>query len=52
MERKLSARSSTRLLVPVAMIALMSFGPSMARAQTGSQSQNARSAIATSGSGE
>jgi hypothetical protein len=50
MEQKL--RSSTRLLIRLAMIALTGFGLSVANAQTGSQSQNTRSAVATSGSGQ
>ncbi len=52
MKRKLIGRSSTRLLIPLAMIALTGLGPSVASAQTSSQSQNTRSAAATSGSGQ
>ena len=52
MERKLIGRSSTRLLIPLAMIALTGLGLSVASAQTSSQSQNTRSAAATSGSGQ
>src|SRR3974390_702361 len=44
--------SSTRLLIPLAMIALTVLGDSVASAQTNSQSQNSRSATATSGSGQ
>src|SRR6516162_5300121 len=44
--------SSTRLLIPLAMIALTGLGVSVASAQTSSQSQNTRSATATSGSGQ
>jgi hypothetical protein len=52
MERKLIGRSSTRLLIPLAMIALTGLGLSVASAQTSSQSQNTRSVAATSGSGQ
>jgi hypothetical protein len=52
MERKLIGRSSTRLLIPLAMIALSGLGLSVASAQASSQSQNTRSAAATSGSGQ
>ena len=44
--------SSTRLLIPLAMIALTGLGVSVASAQTSSQWQNTRSATATSGSGQ
>src|SRR5499427_9713804 len=46
MERKLIGRYSTRLLIPLAMIALTGLGLSVASAQT------TRSAAATSGSGQ
>jgi hypothetical protein len=57
MGRKPIGTSSTRLLIPLAMVALTGFGLSVASAQTGSQSPtirpaNARSAVATSGSGQ
>jgi hypothetical protein len=52
MRQKLIGRSSTRLLISLAMIALTGLGLSVASAQTSSQSQNARSAAATSGSGQ
>jgi hypothetical protein len=52
MERKQIGRSSTWLLIPLAMIALTGLGLSVASAQTSSQSQNTRSAAATSGSGQ
>ena len=45
-------RSSTRLLIPLAMIALTGLGLSVASAQTSSQSQTTRSASATNGSGQ
>jgi hypothetical protein len=48
MERKLIDRSSTRLLIPLVMIALTGLGISVASAQTSSLSQNPRSAAATS----
>jgi hypothetical protein len=51
MERKRIGRSSTPLLIPLAMIALTGLGLSVASA-TSSQSQNTRSAAATSGSGQ
>jgi hypothetical protein len=51
MERKRIARSSTRLLIHLAMIALTGLGSSVASAQVSSQSQNTRSVAATSGSG-
>jgi hypothetical protein len=51
MERKRIARSSTRLLIPLAMIALMGLGSSVASTQSSAQSQNTRSVAATSGSG-
>jgi len=51
-ERKLIGRSSARLLIPLAMIALTGLGLSVASAQTSSQSQSTRSAAATSGSGQ
>src|SRR6516164_6279871 len=50
MGRKLIGRSSSRLLIPLAMIALTGLGVSVASAQT--SSQNTRSATATSGSGQ
>ena len=50
MERKLIGRSSTRLLI--LLIALTGLGPSVVSAQTSPQSQNTRSAAATSGSGQ
>ena len=52
MRQKLISKSSTRLLIPFAMIALTGLGLSVASAQTSSQSQNTRSAAATSGSGQ
>ena len=52
MRQKLISNSSTRLLIPFAMIALTGLGLSAASAQTSSQSQNTRSAAATSGSGQ
>ena len=52
MQRKLIGRSSTRLLIPLAMIALTGLGLSVANAQTSAQSQNTRRAAATSGSGQ
>ena len=52
MRQKLISKSSTRLLIPFAMIALTGLGLSAASAQTSSQSQNTRSAAATSGSGQ
>jgi hypothetical protein len=57
MGREPIGTSSTRLLIPLAMVALTGFGLSVASAQTGSQSPtirpaNARSAVATSGSGQ
>jgi hypothetical protein len=57
MGRKPIGTSSTRLLIPLAMVALTGFGLSVASAQTGSQSPtirpaNARSAVATRGSGQ
>src|SRR6516162_4295890 len=52
MEGKLIGRSATRLLIPLAMIALTGLSLSLASAQTSSQSQNTRSATATSGSGQ
>jgi hypothetical protein len=52
MERKLIGRSSTRLLIPLAMIALTGLGLSVTSAQTSSQSQYTRNAAATSGSGQ
>jgi hypothetical protein len=56
-QRKLTGRSSTRLLSALAMIALTGLGLSVAGAQTSSQSPtvrpaNTRSAAATSGSGQ
>ena len=42
MQRKLIGRSSTRLLIPLAMIALTGLGLSVANAQTSAQSQNTR----------
>jgi hypothetical protein len=51
MERKRIARSSTRLLIPLAMIALTGLGSSVASTQSSAQSQNTRSVAATSGSG-
>jgi len=51
MERKRIARSSTRLLIPLATIALMGLGSSVASTQSSAQSQNTRSVAATSGSG-
>ena len=57
MGRKLIGRSSSRLLILLAMIGLTGLGVSVASAQTGSQSQIVRpaatsSATATSGSGQ
>ncbi|MGA8697759.1 MAG: hypothetical protein WB689_28780, partial [Xanthobacteraceae bacterium] len=57
MRQKLIGRSSTRLLIPLAMIALTGLGLSVASALTSSQSPtirpaNTRSAVATSGSGQ
>jgi hypothetical protein len=53
MERKLIGRSSsTRLLIPLALIFLPGLGLSVAGAQTSSQSQIVRPASATSGSGQ
>src|SRR5690349_7011353 len=52
MGRKGIGRSSTRLLIPLAMIALTGLGLSVASAQTNPQSQNTRGAVATSGSGQ
>jgi hypothetical protein len=57
MGRKPIGTSSTRLLIPLAMVALTGFGLSVASAQPSSQSPtirpaNARSAVATSGSGQ
>ncbi len=57
MERKRIGRSSNRLLIPLAVIALTGLGLSVADAQTGSQSQplrsaSIRSAAATSVSGQ
>ena len=57
MGRKLIGRSSSRLLILLAMIALTGLGVSVASAQTGSQSQIVRpattsGATATSGSGQ
>src|SRR5215472_8512402 len=53
MNRNLINRCSpTRLLIPLAMIALTGLGLSVASAQTSSQSQTTRSASATSGSGQ
>jgi hypothetical protein len=57
MGREPIGTSSTRLLIPLAMVALTGFGLSVASAQTSSQSPtirpaNARSAVATSGSGQ
>jgi hypothetical protein len=58
MRRKLTRRSSsTRLLIPLAMIALTGLGLSVANAQTSSQSPtirpaNTNAAAATSGSGQ
>ena len=49
---KLIGKSSTRLLIPLAMIVVTGLGLSVASAQTSSQSQNTRSAAATSGSGQ
>jgi hypothetical protein len=51
MERKRIASSSTRLLIPLAMIALTGLGPSVASAQISPQPQNTRSVATTSGSG-
>jgi hypothetical protein len=57
MGRKPIGRSATQLLIPLAMVALTGLGLSVASAQTSSQSPiirsaNARSAVATSGSGQ
>ena len=52
MEGKLIGRSATRLLIPLAMIALTGLSLSLASAQTSAQSRNTRSAAATSGSGQ
>ena len=52
MERKRIGRSSTRLLIPLAIIAVTGLSLSVASAQTSSQSQNTRRAAATSGSGQ
>jgi hypothetical protein len=53
MERKLIARSSTRRLIPLAMIALTGLGLSVAGAQTSLQRPaNTGSAVTTSGSGQ
>ncbi|HEY2533612.1 MAG TPA: hypothetical protein VGJ20_37745 [Xanthobacteraceae bacterium] len=51
MKRKLIGRSSTRLLIPLAMIAL-GLGLPVASAQTSSRPANIGSAAATSGSGQ
>src|SRR5580704_13471403 len=52
MEPKRIGRSSTRLLIPLAVIAVTGLSLSVASAQTSSQSQNTTSAAATSGSGQ
>jgi hypothetical protein len=52
MERKRIGRSSTRLLIPLAIIAVTGLSLSVASAETSSQSQNTRRAAATSGSGQ
>ena len=53
MNRNLINRCSpTRLLIPLAMIALTGFGLSAAGAQTSSHTQAAQPASATSGSGD
>jgi hypothetical protein len=52
MQRKRIGRSSTRLLIPLAIIAVTGLSLSVASAQTSSQSQNTRRAAATSGSGQ
>jgi hypothetical protein len=53
MEGKLIGRSSTRLLIPLAMITLTGLGLSVASAQTSSHSsQNPRSARFTRGMSE
>jgi hypothetical protein len=52
MERKRIGRFSTRLLIPLAMIALTGLSLSVGSAQTSSQSQNTRRVAAPSGSGQ
>jgi hypothetical protein len=52
MQRKRIGRSSTRLLIPLAIIAVTGLSLSVASAQTSSLSQNTRRAAATSGSGQ
>jgi len=52
MERKRIGRSSTRLLIPLAIIAVTGLSLSVASAQTSSQSQDTRRVAATSGSGQ
>jgi len=52
MDPKRIGRSSTRLLIPLAVIAVTGLSLSAASAQTSSQSQNTRSAATTSGSGQ
>ena len=52
MRQKLIGRSSSRLLIPLAIIVLTGLGVSVAGAQTSSQSQNASSTTTTSGSGQ
>src|SRR5437588_2242453 len=52
MERKRIGRSSTRLLIPLAIIALTGLSLSVASAQTSSQSQNTKTAIVTTGTGQ
>ncbi len=52
MEGKRISRSSTRLLIPLTMIALTGLGLSLASAQISLQSQNTRRAAATNGSGQ
>jgi hypothetical protein len=52
MARKRIGGSSTRLLIPLAIIAVTGFSLSVASAQTNSQSHNTGRAAATSGSGQ
>src|ERR1700719_3199658 len=52
MQRKRIGRSSSRLLIPLAIIAVTGLSFSVASAQTSSLSQNTRRAAATSGSGQ
>jgi hypothetical protein len=52
MERKRIGRSLTRLLIPLAIIAVPGLSLSVASAQTSAQSQNTGRAVATSGSGQ